>query len=350
MRKSAGREIAPEEISVFCEQIALMLGAGMALYDGVEALADNYHDAREYPMYRAISEHVIETGSLYEAIKQTGRFPRYMVEMTHVGERTGKLEQVMQGLATYYTAESRVKKSVSSAVAYPIVLGLMLTCVIALLLVRVLPIFDQVLGGMGANVGGASGMLMSFGMNVGKGVMIAVLLLIVAVLTAVIGLKTRYRRGVMRMVRKLCPPIDRLARRMSASRVAQVMSMMLGSGFPMEEALQVIPTILTDEDARDRLIQVEDAMNRGVSFPDALDQTGLFDKLHSRMIHMGYVAGQTDQVMTKIARIYEEDVDDGISGLISVIEPSLVAVLSVVIGSILLSVMLPMAGVISSMM
>lgn len=350
MRERAKREIAPEELSIFCEQVALMLGAGMALYDGIEALSLGYRESADYPMYRKMCESVSCGATLCDALKQAGRFPGYMIEMIAIGERTGKLETVMKGLAQYYMRESRIKRSVASAVTYPMVLGVMMACVIAVLITQVLPIFDQVLASMGMDMTASGNSLMMFGMNVGWAMLAIVGILLCAVLATVLLLKTRYRARVMAIVRRVIPRIDTLSKRISASRVASVLSMMLESGFPMEDALEVMPSILTDETAREKLETVSRDVRAGKPFPDAIDNTGLFDELYSRMIRMGYASGQTDSVMMKIAGIYEDEVNDGISSLISIIEPSIVAVLSVVIGAILLSVMLPMAGMIASVM
>lgn len=347
---SMNKTIPPEEISVFCEQIALMLGAGMSLRDGLEALAENYRGTPEEKLYRALSEKVDESGSVYEGLKAAGHFPQYMVEMVNIGERTGKLEQVMNGLSAYYAGEGKIRRAIVSAVAYPIVLGVMMACVIVVMVTRVLPIFEQVLGSMGMEMNAAGTALLRFGMNTGKIVLILVGVLVLLVLLVCLALRTKWRDRALAFVRRVLPPVDRLNRRIAAARFASVMAMMLDSGFPIEEALGVMPSILTDKASRERLAAMCGKVESGAPLIDALSGTGFFDALHVRMIRLGFVAGRPDGVMRKVADIYTEEVDNGISALVSVIEPSLVALLSVVIGAVLLSVMLPMAGIISSMM
>lgn len=347
-KESARGVFAPEEVSAFCDQIGLMLASGMMLHDGVEALSENYRDTRDYDTFKAMAQSVEEDGSLYRALKESGRFPAYMVEMTGIGERTGKLEQVINGMSDFYLRESRIKSAVSGAVTYPIVLGIMLAGVVAVLITRVLPVFDQVLSGMGMDMTASGNSLLAFGMGMGRAVLIVVGALVIAALVLLALMRTRWKPAVLRLIRRVFPPINRLNRHMAAARFASVMAMMMQSGFPMDEAMRITPAVMSDEDARDKLIKMQAEMDEGVSFPDAIDHCGLFDKLHSRMIRMGHLAGQIDTVMRKVADIYEEEVDTLISSLISVIEPVLVALLSVVIGAILLSVMLPMAGVITS--
>lgn len=349
-KKRDGRKIAPDEVSVFCEQIALMLGAGLPVRDGLDALVENGDALPGDLLYQTLSQAVDDTGSLYEALKASGRFPAYMVEMTNIGEKTGKLEQVMVGLAAYYLRESKLRRAIVSAVAYPILLAVMMAAVIMVLIARVLPIFDQVLSGMGLSMDRTGLALMYFGMNAGKWVLVLVGVVIALVLTACLLLRTRHREPVMRVLRRVLPPIDRLNRKIAAARFAGVMAMMLDSGFPIEDALDVLPGVLPDPLSRASMASLREASERGEPFTDALLRSGFFEPLHARMIRMGALAGQTDRVMAKIAGIYEEEVDEGIGALVSVIEPCLVGLLAIVIGAVLLSVMLPMAGVISSIL
>ena len=111
-----------------------------------------------------------------------------------------------------------------------------------------------------------------------------------------------------------------------------------------------MPTIISDGEGAARVQGIRRELDEGQSFADAVSHSGLFDGLQDRMIRMGVAAGREDQVMASIATQYEEQVEDGITRLVAIIEPTLIAVLSIVIGAILLSVMLPMAGMLSNML
>ena len=350
MPKDAKRQntIAPEETSIFCEQVGLILSSGMPLHDGIEALSESYASTKDSEYFKALSKHVTESGSLADALEAAQMFPEYMIQMTRIGETTGKLESVMNGLSEYYLRESKVRRAVINAVTYPLVLMVMMACVIGVLIGNVMPIFEQALGSMGMNAGDTANALMRFGMNLGKGVLGIVGLLMVLILVVWLLLKTKLRGKIIEIASRMFPPVSRLFKRMSAARFASVMSMMMASGFPMDDSLKMLPSVLSDEDTRAKVDVMAKKMEEGTSFPDALNQSRIFDELHSRMISMGFLAGQSDVVMHKVATIYDEEVDEGIARLISIIEPSLVALLSVVIGAILLSVMMPMANIISS--
>ena len=149
------------EISSFCSQVALILSAGLPLYDGMETLARTTEGTEYAELYKNASQCVIETGSLYEALKRDERWPGYMVEMTGIGEQTGQLESVMNGLSEYYAREDRIRSSIIGAITYPLVLGVMLVLIITIMLWRVMPVFQRVLNSMGAEMS-ASGSALIF--------------------------------------------------------------------------------------------------------------------------------------------------------------------------------------------
>ena len=346
--KAKRRKLAPEELSSFCEQIALMLDSGMTLYDGIEMLAAEEGEAEDQ-LYASILQGMQATGSLYEALRQDDRWPQYMVQMVGIGEETGRLEDIMLALSQYYEREGRIRSAASSAITYPLVLGAMLVVIILVLLWRVLPVFNRVLDSLGVGATEGGSVLMNIGATVGWVVLALIGAVGLAALVCLVLMKTRYKDKVMHLIQQLFPPLKKINKKLSSARVASMLSLMLSSGYPMESALEMAPYALTDEEAARRVEGVRTARAEGATFTEALGQSKLFEDFHNRMIRVGAASGHEPQVMAKIAAIYEEQVEDGFSRLVAIIEPTLVALLSVVIGAILLSVMLPMAGILSNL-
>ena len=349
MRKLERTGLSSAELSNFCGQVALILEAGLPLYDGMETLAGADSGSENADVYAAASKGVTETGSLYDAIKDDKRWPKYLIEMVGIGERSGQLDQVMRGLEAYYAREDRIRSSISSAVTYPLVLGVMLIVVVLILLWKVLPVFRRVLNSMGVGLSESGSLLMRLGTSVGWIILALVALLVIAVVAGALLMRTKHREKVMNLVQKVLPALQRLNKKLSASRVASVLSMMLSSGFPTDEALEMTSNVLEDRDAAEKVKNIRATLENGSTFAEAVTGTNLFDDLHNRMITMGSATGQEDQVLGKLASLYEEQVEDGITRLVAIIEPTLVALLSIVIGAVLLSVMLPMAGILTSL-
>ena len=343
--------LSSEELSVFCDQIALMLESGMTLKDGIDMLAEDEErqNARVRP-YSLMRETVEETGSLYIAMKEReSEWPHYMIEMVGIGEETGRLEDIMRSLSTYYTREGRIRDAASSAVTYPLVLGVMMVVIIAVLLWRVMPVFRRVLGSLGVDSGSSSLRMMNIGAIAGWIVLGLIAILILTVVAVVLMLRTGKREQVMALLRKLLPPVRRVSEKLSSSRIAGMLGMMMSSGFPIENALDMSVNALEDGESVAKVKGIQERMEHGESFSDAISSSGLFSDFYNRILKIGAASGHEPQVMARIASVYEEQVEDDLSRLISLIEPVLVALLSVVIGAILLSMMLPMAGVMSSM-
>ena len=329
--------------------MALILEAGLPLYDGMETLAGADRNSENADAYAAASKGVTETGSLYEALKNDGIWPKYLVEMVGIGERSGQLDKVMRGLEAYYAREDRIRSSVTGAITYPMVLGILLVVIVLILLWRVLPVFRRVLLSMGVGMSESGNAMMRLGAALGWIILAVVALAVILAVAGIVLMRTKYRDGVMELIQKLFPSFRRLKQQLSASRVASVLSMMLSSGFPTDEALGMTVDVLDDKDAAEKVEKIRDSLKNGSTFAEAVADAGIFEELHNRMVTMGSATGREDQVLGKLGALYEEQAEDGITRLVSIIEPTLVALLSVVIGAVLLSVMLPMAGILSSL-
>lgn len=310
MAKQREDRLTPMELSSFCAEVALMLGAGMSLHDGMNALQQSHIQDGHGLLYEGMSKAVIETGSLYQALKQTGAWPGYLTEMCGIGERTGHLEEVMQGLSAYYERESRIRHAVRSAVTYPLVLSVMMVLIVLVMMVKILPVFRRVLGSIGVAVTDSGSAMMQLGTAIGWAVLVLVIAIALAVAICLALLRTPKRQQVLSWQTSLLPPLRRVGRRMASARVASVLSMMLSSGFPLDEALELAPSVLEDRTAAEALVSVRRRIADGITFSQALTDAGLFDEVHNQMIRMGAAAGREDQVMAKIAHVYEEQAEE----------------------------------------
>ncbi len=343
--------LTSEELSSFCDQIALMLESGMTLRDGIEMLAEDEEKAgAKKRVYSQMRETVSETGSLYIAMKENEKeWPHYMVEMVGIGEETGRLEDIMVNLSDYYLREGRIRSAASSAISYPLVLGIMMVVIIAVLLWKVLPVFRRVLSSLGIDSTSSGVNLMNIGTVVGWVILGLVALLVLVILVIMLLMKTKKRDQVMNFLRNRIPKVRDVTHLLSASRIAGMLGMMLSGGFPIENALDMAANALEDQDSIQKVVDIRDRMENGTSFADSMSESQLFEDFYNRVLKIGAASGHEPQVMTRIAEVYEERVEDELSRLISLIEPVLVMMLSIVIGATLLSMILPMAGVMGSL-
>ncbi|MCI8360051.1 MAG: type II secretion system F family protein [Clostridiales bacterium] len=341
------RRIPAKETAIFCAQTALLLKAGVPLHEGLDTLTDQ-GTATGRGLIQQIADAVATTGSLYEAVQGAGVFPAYMVQMIRIGEKVGKLEEVLGALSQYYEREDKLRSAVRSAVLYPLILVIMMAAVIAVLVAAVLPVFSQVLEGLGAEISGAGAGMLSAGTMIGR-CSLAVVALLLAVMLALIAMSLTAggRERLVRLSAKL-PFLRGVYRSIASGRFASVMSMMLASGYGLDESLELAEGVTSDPTTIQKIVQCREKVSSGVSFANALLELELFSGLHTRLIQTGERAGRLDDVMRQMAAHYEEEIDDKLAGLVALVEPALVILLSVIIGGILLSVMLPMISILSA--
>lgn len=335
------------EVATFCRQMSLIMEAGIPIYDGIESLVESVEDDKAREAFLDIEEVIKKTGSLYKAVEEVGFFPGYMVNMIRIGEETGKLDDILKSLSVYYEREDRTKKTIKSAVSYPIILVCMMSAVILVLVTKVMPIFEDIFLNLGTNMSKTGAGIMNLGFVIGNVALIIIAVVLLVIIAAVV-LKKMGKQNTLLKIARVVPGVKKLGRNMASGKFAEVMGMMLSSGYSLEKALELAPDIVEDEDVKAKIQECGKLVKEGVSFPDALSKIDMFTKMQSRIVSVGFKAGRLDSVMEKISAEYDEAVEDGIDKTVGYIEPCLVAVLSLVIGGILISVMLPLATIMSS--
>ncbi|MCI8418525.1 MAG: type II secretion system F family protein [Lachnospiraceae bacterium] len=347
-KQTRGKSLPAAEVSLFCQQTAMLLKAGIPLYDGMEVLYRSYQDTEYKESFGKIYEGVKDGGSLYEGIKEAGFFPTYMIHMVQVGEMAGKLDDVLEALGGYYERESRLQGAIRNAVAYPLVLVVLMSVVIGVLVLRVLPIFTEVFQSLGTDLSGTEAAILSGGVTLGKVVLVLAAMILLGALFLFVLWRVGGREKLLK-AGQILRPVRRLLDKQAAQRFADVTALALRSGYSLGQALELIPELLPDVRNAHKALQCKAVLEETGDFAAAVEQAGIFPPLYEKMIRVGAETGQTDRVMERIAEIHETEVQEGIQRLVSWIEPALVAVLTLIIGGILLSVMLPLVSIMMSL-
>ena len=337
-----------EELSFFTGQVALMLQSGIALYESVEVLAHNYKGTAYEAAFGTVFSETENGSALYAAMEKSGIFPKYAVKMTQVGENTGKLEQVMHSLSRHYAREEALSTSIRNAVRYPIVLLAIMAIVVLILHINVLPLFEGILANLGADSMRISAVALSIGKIVGLVALILVVLLIVLAAVIILFVKNGKKQRIIACLAKLFPSIGKLENAISAERFLSILSISLEAGYPPENAAEVCAELIDDKDSLAKINKILELQSENGSLSDAISASGLLEPLKARMVKVGFMTGRQDEVTANVAEMYGKETDAALEKLLSMVEPTLVAILAVIIGCILLTIMLPLAGVMSS--
>ncbi len=343
-----GRKLSPSEISVFCSQISIFLRAGITLVEGIGLLLEDLEPGRLRSAVELIDKALKDRKDLRQAVGEADAFPPYFVRMVGVGETSGTLDETMASISGYYEREGALKQRIRNAVTYPIVLVCMMTAVVMLLIVRVLPTFDSILRSMGQSMPPFVRGLMDFGRFLGENALAVAAVILIAALGLSLLSKTAGGRAFFDMLRVCIPFVRSVTQKIAAERFATAMSFLLKSDIDIEEAVDMSKELVGNSYMTKKIDRCLSLSREGSQIFDAITDAGIFPKLFSRMLSIGMKTGDLDKIMGQLSRIYEQEADTALRRLTAFIEPAFVAVLSVIVGVILVSVMLPLINIMSS--
>ena len=343
-----GKTATNRELSGLTMELSLLLRSGVGVGDALSMLGgeDGYKD-----LLAGMAQRADEGAPLSECLRTGGRIPAYVCGLVEVGEQTGRTEEALSALSQYYEQRARLDRQVRSALLYPAVMLVLMLLVIGVLLVRVLPIFDDVYASLGGRLTGVAGGLLAIGKGLDAAMPVLwVLLAAVVVLFGAFAGVESFRDKVLGFWRRAHGDKG-ISRRMNNARLAQAMAMGLASGLPLEQTLELSATLMADVpaaqarclDCRTKLEQ-----NPDTSLSAVLGEGGLLPAGACRLLEIGQRSGSADSAMEKIARDLAEDSDAALEDLVGRVEPALVLVCSVLVGLILLSVMLPLMHIMSA--
>lgn len=331
-------------ISSFCKELAIIIKSGISVTDGILLLSDEEKDKEKRKTLLEIMNNIENGGNLHIALESTGLFPDYAIEMIEIGEQTGRIEPVLFSLAKYYDRQAQIKRNIKSAVVYPSILVVMLLTVVFVLIIKVLPIFNDVFAQLGTSMSPIAVAMMNFGNVVSNcSLYIILAVLIIALIICVLTRIAKTKAVILKLVYNM-----RIYRLMSSARFASALSMTLSSGLNIDESLEMSQKLVKNPVINSRIADCQSKMQEGESFANAVVETGIFTSVYSRMIAIGFKTGHVDSVMEDIAEKSEESLDAQIEKSISRFEPTLVIIMSVIVGLILLSVMLPLMGIMTA--
>lgn len=337
------------ELFQFCEQFSIILRSGMSAIEGLAILNDDSQTERGKEILTFLYKDMEESGSLAHAMEQSGAFPASAAAYVRTGEETGCLDEVMKGLSAFYAKEIQITDQIQSAVAYPLIMLGMMTAVIVILLVKILPVFRQVFRQLGLEMSGISGALLGIGKTLSR-YSTAFLVLLAAMIGFILFL-VLHPKG-QELIRKIVcrfPGMKEIPVNLDYSRLCQCISLGIRSGLSPELCVELAGAVVTQTEIREKLASIQKQLAEGYGFTEAITESGLFKAMELRLISLGFQAGASDEVMEKLAEQYEEKSTDSVSHIVSILEPTIVIVLSILVGLVLLSVMMPLLGLLSEM-
>lgn len=340
-------KLTARELSSFCGQMGMLLHSGISTAEGLHILCDESKTDTDREILTPLIRSVEETGSLSQALEESGYFPKSMTAYVKTGEETGCLDEIMASLSDHYDQEQEISDQIRSAVTYPLIMLGMMAVVILVLLLKVLPVFQQVFQQMGLEMNGVSRGLLNAGNMISR--YSALFLVLAVVLIGCILFFSLTEKGHMllkKMVTHL-PVFREIPVAMDYSRLTQGLSLGLRSGLSPETTLGLTKALLSQPEILEKVEKTAKLLEEGETFSKALTETGLFSGMEGRLITVSFYSGSSDETFKKLSLQYTEKSVGLISQAVSVVEPTIVILLSLLVGLVLLSVMMPLLGILS---
>lgn len=342
------KELKPEEISLFCTQIVYILQAGIAINDGVALICEDIESGTLKDTFVNVNKKTAQGSPLSAAMEETGVFPQYVVSMVNIGETTGKTEDVLRSLSEYYEREKALRQKLYTAVFNPIMLFVMMSAVVVLLVTEVMPMFANMFNQLGGSISVETGAAVNFGIAAGIAALVIIVLITLILITGAVMLKTTRGHFYFDTAVSKFPATKKLSSKIAARNFSSAMHLMLSSGVGTSDSMRLAANIVNNELLKQKVLSAAERLEAGESFIDALIKAEIFSGLYTSMLNVGFKTGSMDDVMKKLSGVYEEEVNTALNNLANVVEPVLVGILAVIIGSVLIAVMLPLAGIMSS--
>ena len=344
-------KVKTKVLTQFTRQLATLVNAGLPLMRGIDVLKRQMKDPQMVEALNGISENIAAGGTFSESLTQYPKiFDKLYVNMVKAGEAGGVLEVVLGRLAEFAEKSEKIANKVKGAMIYPIVVLVAAVGITGFLLVAVIPKFKQVFNDM---LGGkALPAITQYVMDASEFVQHNGLLIVAIIAAFVVAKKIFGKTEVGAYFYDVCqlkaPVIGTLAQRTAVSRVTRTLGTLLSSGVPILQSLVIVRDTTGNRVVSKALQDVHDAVKEGEGMTQPLSQCSVFPPMVVSMVEVGEETGALADMLTRIANTYDDEVDNAVAGMTAAIEPALIIVLALVVGTIVTAMFLPMIDIISS--
>ena len=340
---SGGGKIDTGDIALFSRQLATMLAAGIPLVQAFEIVGNGHENAAMQKLILAIKADVEGGSALAEALaKHPLYFDDLFVNLVEAGEQAGALESLLEKVATYKEKTEAIKKKIKKALTYPAAVLVVAFVVTAILLIFVIPSFEDLFRGFGADLPTFTRMIIDLSAFVRtQGVYLATL--IGGSVAAFLYFKKRSRKMrhfLDRLMLKM-PILGPILQKAAIARYARTLSTMFAAGVPLVEAMESVAGATGNIVYEEAVLRMRDEVATGQRLQQAMENTDLFPNMVIQMIAVGEESGSLDEMSAKVADFFEADVDNAVDNLSSLLEPMIMAILGVLVGGLVVAMYLP---------
>jgi type IV pilus assembly protein PilC len=334
-------KVKKKDLALFCRQFYTMISAGLGIVPCLEILVAQTRNKTFKNAIADAYEEVQKGKTLSQAMKEhTSVFPTILVSMVEAGEVSGNLDTVMLRMAEHFEKENKLENKVKSAMVYPAVLAVVSVVVVVFMLVFIMPTFIGMFESSGVELPGLTKVLL----NISNSLKTYWYIYIGIILALVTGIrrykKTEGGRRLFDSLKLRFPIVKGTTSMLITSRFTRTLSTLLTSGIPLIQALEVVARVVNNTIIEERMVEGIDSVRKGVSLSRTVKDVGVFPPMVDSMIKIGEESGSLDDMLTKTADFYDEEVQTSLQKLTSMLEPIMLVVMGFIIGFIVIAMYL----------
>ena len=342
-KKGHGKKVKNKDLAVFCKQFASILNAGVTIIAALEMLSEQMENKTLKVALQEAQAYVQKGGTLADAFKINPKvFPPIMVNMVAAGEMSGNLEVCFERLTAHFESANALTSKVKSAITYPIVILVVVIAVVIVLLVAVIPQFTQMFEDLGSQLPAMTQMLV----NLSEFLKTKWYIVVAVVVALVFGFrafgKTEPGSLLYAKIALKFPLFGNLVVKSSAATFARTMSTLMASGISLIDAVEQVAKMINNRIIREALLDAKVQVSKGVPLSKPLRDCGLFPPMLPQMTRIGEETGNIEDMMDKVADYYEMEVSDATDALTSILEPVIIVIMAVVVGTVVIAIYSPM--------
>jgi type IV pilus assembly protein PilC len=347
---SIGKKVSAKNLAVFTRQFSVMIDAGLPLVQCLDILGTQEEDKNFSAVILQTRSDVESGASLADAMRKHPKtFDPLFTNMIAAGEAGGILDTILKRLATYIEKAVKLASQVKSAMVYPIAVVLIAGVVVGVILWKVIPTFASLFSGLGADLPLPTRIVIALSDNL---VRFFPFVLVIGG-AAVYGFRQYYatdkgRRVVDATVLKL-PVLGSIMRKIAVARFCRTLATLISSGVPILDGLEITAKTAGNAIVEDAVMLTRKSIERGETVSAPLKETRVFPPMVTQMIGVGEATGALDTMLAKIADFYEDEVDTAVAGLLTLLEPIMIAFLGAIVGGIVIAMYLPIFDLISKL-
>jgi type IV pilus assembly protein PilC len=345
-----GGKVKPKVLTAFTRQLATLVDAGLPLLRGLRVLEKQERSAALKKILGELAL-AIEGGSTFsEALAQHPKvFNRLFVNMVKAGELGGVLEVVLKRLAEFSEKAAKIRGKVKAALFYPVAVLCVAVGILALLLVMVIPKFKEVFAGMGVKLPGFTLFVLACSDAIRLHILQTTSIVAVIVVAFLLTIKTKIGRYVWDKVKLKMPVVGSVVTRVAIARFTRTLGTLVSSGVPILQALMIVKETAGNVIIANAINNVHESVKEGETITAPLEASGVFPPMVVSMVDVGEQTGALPEMLLKISDNYDEEVDNAVASMTSLLEPIMIVFLAVVVGSIVIAMFLPLIAMITNL-